>query len=141
MNELGIALGWLAIQITLAMLPAVGLHLLASRRGPAAGSWMAAASLAMIVGLTMLAFLPRPEIKREKAASTLSQYHEGNKPPHCPMPVVARRAPCGRQHPIASCRSHRLARSGPDSDLDLYSLFSKSDSQDLVAGTFLSSEL
>jgi len=81
MNELGLALGWLAIQVTLAMLPAAALHLLSSRRGPVAGSWMAAAGLAMIVGLTALAFLPQPEIKREPAASTISQYHEGNKPP------------------------------------------------------------
>ena len=58
MNELGIALGWLAIQVTLAMLPAAALHLLASRRGPVAGSWMAAASLAMVVGISVLAFFP-----------------------------------------------------------------------------------
>ena len=63
MNGLGIALGGLAIQITLAMLPAMVLHLLASRRGPVAGSWMAAASLAMIVGISVLAIVPRPNFQ------------------------------------------------------------------------------
>jgi len=81
MNELGIALGWLAIQIALAMLPAAALHLLASRRGPVAGSWMAAASLVMIVGITALVFFPRPEIGGEAVtASTVSQSHGGNIP-------------------------------------------------------------
>jgi beta-lactamase regulating signal transducer with metallopeptidase domain len=55
-------LGWLAILVTLAMLPATALHLLASRHSPDAGSWMAAASLAMIVVLTVLAWVPRPGI-------------------------------------------------------------------------------
>ena len=61
MNQLGIALGWLAIQVTLAMLPAIALHLVASRRGPVAGSWLAAAGLAMIVGISVLAIIPRPQ--------------------------------------------------------------------------------
>ncbi len=84
MNALGIALGCLAIQISLAMLPATALHLLASRRGPVAGSWMAAASLAMIVGLTALAWLPRPEIGGEAMARTMSQTREPDVSPALP---------------------------------------------------------
>jgi len=84
MNELGIALGCLAIQITLAMLPAAALHLLASRRGPVAGSWMAAGSLAMIVGLTALVLLPWPEIGGEAMARTVSQTREPDVSPALP---------------------------------------------------------
>jgi hypothetical protein len=85
MNDLGIGLGWLAVQVTLVMLPAAALHLLASRRGPVAGSWMAAASLAMIVGLTLLAFLPRPEIwGAPVTASTESQAYERDIPSALP---------------------------------------------------------
>ncbi len=50
MNGLGIVLWGLAMKVTLAMLPVMFLQLLASRRGPVAGSWMTAASLAMILG-------------------------------------------------------------------------------------------
>src|SRR4051812_5422579 len=60
MTSLEITLAWIIIQVTLSLLPAVALHLLASRRGPASGSWTAAASLVMIVAITLLALLPRP---------------------------------------------------------------------------------
>ena len=46
LTELEIALAWLAIKVTLVLLPAALLHLVASRRGPAAGAWMAGAGLA-----------------------------------------------------------------------------------------------
>ncbi len=79
MNQLAIALGWLAIQVTLALLPAIALHLVASRRGPTTGSWLAAASLAMIVGISVLAIIPRPQLRfipvpaqRQSPASTRS---------------------------------------------------------------------
>ena len=119
MNELGIALAGLVIQVTLAMLPATALHLLASRRGPVAGSWTAAASLAMIVGLTVLAFLPRPEIGAEPAtASTQIWSASRTSPPRCPIPAIARRPPSGRRHPVASSRSRQARAIWRDSDRD-----------------------
>ena len=60
MTPLEITLAWIIVQVTLALPPAVVLHLLASRRGPASGSWTAAASLVMIVAVTVLALVPRP---------------------------------------------------------------------------------
>jgi beta-lactamase regulating signal transducer with metallopeptidase domain len=60
MNELWITLAWLAFQVTLVALPATALHLLASRRGPAAGAWVAATSLIIVVALAPLTFVPRP---------------------------------------------------------------------------------
>ena len=50
MNDLGMTLAWLAVQVTLVLVPALALHALASRRGPAAGAWVAALSLGLVVG-------------------------------------------------------------------------------------------
>jgi hypothetical protein len=60
MTPLEITLAWIIVQVTLALPPAVALHLLASRRGPATGSWTAAAGLVMIVAITVIPLVPRP---------------------------------------------------------------------------------
>ena len=38
MNDLGLTLAWLAVQVTILLAPALALNALASRRGPAAGA-------------------------------------------------------------------------------------------------------
>src|SRR5262249_17005046 len=58
MNELGITLAWLAVQVLLLGLPSLALHALATRRGPAAGAWVAALSLGLVVVLSVSAWIP-----------------------------------------------------------------------------------
>jgi len=60
MTELGLTLAWVAVQVTLVLAPALALNALASRRGPAAGAWVAAVSLGLVVALDAAAFLPGP---------------------------------------------------------------------------------
>jgi hypothetical protein len=60
MTQLEITLAWIILQVTLALPPAVVLHFLASRRGPASGSWTAASSLVMVIAITVIALVPRP---------------------------------------------------------------------------------
>ena len=60
MNDLGWTLGWLTVQVAILLLPAIGLHALASRRGPASAAWVATVSLAMVVILGVLALVPLP---------------------------------------------------------------------------------
>lgn len=63
MNDLGIASAWLAVQVALVLAPAALLHAWASRRGPAAGAWVATASLAMVVALSVAAW-PAGRLRR-----------------------------------------------------------------------------
>ena len=58
MNDLGLTLAWLAVQVALLLVPALALHALASRRGPARGAWVAALSLGLVVALNAAAFVP-----------------------------------------------------------------------------------
>ena len=60
MNELGTALAASSIQVTLVASTALILERMAARRGPRAGSWVATASLLIIIVLTPLAFCPMP---------------------------------------------------------------------------------
>ncbi len=60
MNELGTALAWSSVTVTLVASTALFLERVASRAGPRAGSWVAAASLFVIIVLTPLAFCPMP---------------------------------------------------------------------------------
>jgi hypothetical protein len=55
MNELGMTLAWLAVQILLLGVPSLALHALATRRGPASGAWVAALSLGLVVVLSVSA--------------------------------------------------------------------------------------
>ena len=58
MNDLGLTLAWLAVQVALVLAPALALYALASRRGAVAGSWVASMSLGLVVILNAAAFLP-----------------------------------------------------------------------------------
>ncbi|MDR3621148.1 MAG: antirepressor regulating drug resistance protein, partial [Paludisphaera borealis] len=70
MNDLGIALAWLAVQVTLVLVPALALHAFASRRGPAAGAWIAALSLGLIAALCVVELTARPGRQIEAPAKT-----------------------------------------------------------------------
>ncbi|WP_435021658.1 M56 family metallopeptidase [Tundrisphaera sp. TA3] len=59
MNHAGLTLAWLAIQDGFVLAPALAVHAWASRRGPAAGAWVASLSLALVLALGMSAFWPR----------------------------------------------------------------------------------
>ena len=59
MNDVGLTLAWLAVQIAILLAPALILHGLASRRGPAPGAWVAGLSLGLVVILNVAAFVPR----------------------------------------------------------------------------------
>jgi hypothetical protein len=61
MSELGWVLLWSAVPITLVAAVALVMERVASGRGPVAGSWVSAASLLVIVGLTPLAVCGVPE--------------------------------------------------------------------------------
>ena len=58
MNDLGLTLAWLAVQVAILLAPALAVHALASRRGPAPGAWVATLSLGLVVVLNVAAFLP-----------------------------------------------------------------------------------
>ncbi|MDG3004957.1 M56 family metallopeptidase [Paludisphaera mucosa] len=60
MNDLGIALAWLAVQVGLVLAPTLALHAWASRRGPAAGAWVATAGLVMVVALSLASWFQDP---------------------------------------------------------------------------------
>ena len=60
MSELGLTLVWLAVQVAFVLGPALVLHAVASRRGPASGAWVAALSLGLVVALSAAACVPFP---------------------------------------------------------------------------------
>jgi beta-lactamase regulating signal transducer with metallopeptidase domain len=60
MNDLGIALAWLAVQVTAVALAGLVLSALAGRRAPAAGASVASAALAAMIVLGILAICPLP---------------------------------------------------------------------------------
>jgi beta-lactamase regulating signal transducer with metallopeptidase domain len=60
MNMCASALSRSAIAVTLLTLTALCLERWASRRGPRAGSWVAGASLLLVVAVTLVAFCPSP---------------------------------------------------------------------------------
>lgn len=68
MNDLGLTLAWLAVQVALVLGPALVLQALASRRGPAPGAWVAAWSLGLVVALLPSAFLPKGQRGVEETA-------------------------------------------------------------------------
>ena len=61
MNDLGLTLLWLAVQVALLLAPALALNALASRRGPAAGASVAVLSLGLVVALNVMLLVPRIE--------------------------------------------------------------------------------
>lgn len=56
MNDLGLALAWCAVQVSLLLIPAVVLYVLASRRSPDSGSWVGSLSLGLVVAISLLTF-------------------------------------------------------------------------------------
>jgi hypothetical protein len=58
MNELGLTLAWLAVQVSLMLVPALLLYAMAARRGPDRAAWAAALSLTLVVVLNVAALLP-----------------------------------------------------------------------------------
>src|SRR3984957_15235982 len=77
MNDFGLTLAWLAVQVAILLAPALAVHALASRRGPAPGAWVATLSLGLVVALTAATFVPgiapsRSITARETAPATTS---------------------------------------------------------------------
>ena len=70
MNEIGIALVWCAIQVTLIGLLAAGFCVLFRRVGPSAGSLIALSGLLVVVGLSVLAFSPWPRWSLDGVATS-----------------------------------------------------------------------
>ena len=58
MNDLGLTLAWLAVQVALVLAPALVVQALASRRGPTSGAWVATLSLGLVVVLVASMFVP-----------------------------------------------------------------------------------
>jgi beta-lactamase regulating signal transducer with metallopeptidase domain len=58
-NDFGLTLAWLAVQVAILLAPALVLNALASRRGPDAGAWVAVLSLGLVVALNVSALVPR----------------------------------------------------------------------------------
>ena len=57
MNDLGIALAWLSVQVTLVLVPALALVALASRRGPGAGAWVSTLGLGLVSALSVTSLI------------------------------------------------------------------------------------
>jgi hypothetical protein len=72
MNDLGLTLAWLAVQVALVLAPALALYAMASRRGAVAGSWVASMSLGLVVMLNAAAFLPGFGFGRRPASDRAS---------------------------------------------------------------------
>jgi hypothetical protein len=70
MNDLGLTLAWLAVQVAILLAPALTVHALATRRGPAPGAWVATLSLGLVVALNVAAFMPG--IDRKDTASAIA---------------------------------------------------------------------
>ena len=114
MNDLGLTLAWLAVQVALLLAPALVLHALASRRGPAAGAWVAVLSLGLVVVLNVAAFVPgigwndkvaRTEDRTARDARLRSNRARRTAAPESTGPDVIH--PAGRTRPGA-----RLAAAG-----------------------------
>jgi hypothetical protein len=74
MNDLGLTLLWLAVQVAVVLVPSLLLLALAAHRGPAQGAWVATLSLALVVALNAAALVPafgrRHPIRNPAHAST-----------------------------------------------------------------------
>jgi beta-lactamase regulating signal transducer with metallopeptidase domain len=69
MNELGMTLAWSAAQVTLVIVPAAILHVLASRRSAATGAWVAAVGLLLCAAISIATVTQRPTIKDSSHAT------------------------------------------------------------------------
>ena len=73
MNDVGLTLAWLFVQVAIFLTPAMVLNVLASRRGPAAGAWVAVLSLGFVVVLNVAAFVPRVRWNDKTPVSEFAQ--------------------------------------------------------------------
>jgi len=78
MNGFETAVIWIAIQISIALVPATFLHLWASRHGPAQGAWVAVASMALVLALSTAAVCPIPRFgtSDRRPTSAVTKPHE-----------------------------------------------------------------
>ena len=72
MNDLGLTLAWLTVQVAIFLAPALALHALASRRGPVPGAWVATLSLGLVVALNLAAFIPGIGLNPKGLASEIA---------------------------------------------------------------------
>ncbi len=70
MNDPWTTVAWSSLQVTVVAVAALIMERVASRRGPRAGSWVAAASLSLIAAITPLAFCPMPAGWRSHVANS-----------------------------------------------------------------------
>ena len=73
MNDLGLTLAWLAVQVAIILLPALVLNTLASRRTPASGAWIAVLSLGLVVALNVSTLVPRFDRNHKLPATEISR--------------------------------------------------------------------
>ena len=93
MNDLGLTLAWLAVQVAIVLVPALALHALASRRGPAPGAWVATLSLGLVVALNVAAFVPgigRDQPRRSQRCTPPTMSGDGAAAPAIPPSSIGR---------------------------------------------------
>ncbi len=99
MNELGITVAWLAVQVVLLGLPGLALHALATRRGPASGAWVAAVCLGLVVLLSVSALFTGNRrvgsVLAEAGASSAPAQAFGHTPEGSPEAIGHGNAPDG----------------------------------------------
>ena len=109
MNDLGLTLAWLTVQVAILLAPALVLHALASRRGPVPGAWVAALSLGLVVALNAAAFVPGIGLNHQGARRRRSHRRR------CPHEGEASTGdPTELERPCRRPRRHRSGRrTGP----------------------------
>ena len=108
MNDLGLTLAWLAVQVSLVLVPALALSALASRRSPSAGAWVASLSLSLVVALNAAAFLPGIGSGRRVAENDRNRRAAAVRPmPRLPAPsaMMARAARMSATGRSRTCES------------------------------------
>ncbi len=111
MNDLGLTLAWLAVQVAFLLAPAMALHALTSRRSPARGAWVAAWSLGLVLALNVAAFVPglrldgKPRLESiAPPAAMIGDAAATDIPSHSTDPVHDPHPAAGRGHSLAWLR-------------------------------------
>ena len=63
MNDFGMTLAWNAARVSLVMIPAAAIYMIASRRSPLSGAWGAAMGLTVAILITIWGLVPGQEIQ------------------------------------------------------------------------------
>ena len=103
MNDVGLTLLWSALQVSLVLIPAVALHVIASRRSPASGAWVASLSLGLVVAFSFLMLIPRRGAPERGAAQSAPSKSIATRAPGAAV-VAESRSGEGRGWPIARLR-------------------------------------